>query len=71
MGQRRKLLAQASRNGFFVAPDLSNGKNLVTTTFVESPNCYKSIDERGQPGGYINTPAPTGIHRVQSTWEGY
>ena len=154
-GHRRKLLAQASRNGLF-ALDRTNGKKLVTRTFVESPNWYKSIDERGQPipkpakdsqpggtlispnnggaanwtppaydpeteliylntaqgyeihyqyttsgqssgssghtsqavggleaflrysiqklvscGGYINIPATSGIHRVQSTWEDY
>jgi acido-empty-quinoprotein group A len=48
-GTRRKLLAQASRNGFFFVLDRTNGKNLVTKTFVESPNWFKGIDERGQP----------------------
>jgi acido-empty-quinoprotein group A len=48
-GQPRKLLAQASRNGFFFVLDRTNGKNLVTTTFVESPNWYKGVNERGEP----------------------
>ncbi len=48
-GQPRKLVAQASRNGFFFVLDRTSGKNLVTNTFVESPNWFKGIDERGQP----------------------
>ena len=34
-GQPRKLLAQASRNGYFFVLDRTNGKNLVTTQFVK------------------------------------
>ena len=48
-GQPRKLLAQASRNGYFFVLDRTNGKNLVTSKFVESPNWDKGVDEHGQP----------------------
>ena len=48
-GRPRKLVAQASRNGFFFLLDRTNGINLVTTTFVESPNWYKGVNERGEP----------------------
>src|ERR1022692_1578461 len=48
-GQPRKLVAQASRNGFFFLLDRTNGKNLVTTRFVESPNWFKGVNQRGEP----------------------
>jgi len=48
-GQPRKLLAQASRNGFFFVLDRTNGKNLVTSRFVESPNWFKGVNARGEP----------------------
>src|SRR5438046_2989663 len=48
-GQPRKLLAQASRNGFFFVLDRTNGKNIVSKPFIESANWFKGIDARGQP----------------------
>jgi acido-empty-quinoprotein group A len=48
-GRPRKLLAQASRNGFFFLLDRTNGKNILTKPFIESMNWYKGIDEKGQP----------------------
>jgi len=48
-GQPRKLVAQASRNGFFFVLDRATGKNLVTSNFVESPNWYMGVNERGEP----------------------
>jgi alcohol dehydrogenase (cytochrome c) len=48
-GRPRKLLAQASRNGFFFLLDRTNGKNILTKPFIESLNWYKGIDEKGQP----------------------
>jgi len=48
-GQPRKLLAQASRNGFFFLLDRTNGKNILTKPFVESLNWHKGIDAKGQP----------------------
>ncbi len=47
-GQRRKLLAQASRNGFFFVLDRATGKNYVTSEFVKT-NWSKGVDAKGQP----------------------
>ncbi|HQR32113.1 MAG TPA: acido-empty-quinoprotein group A [Blastocatellia bacterium] len=47
-GQKRKLLAQASRNGFFFVLDRATGKNILTTEFVKT-NWSKGIDAKGQP----------------------
>ncbi len=47
-GQPRKLLAQASRNGYFFVLDRTNGKNVSTTEFVKT-NWAKGIDFKGQP----------------------
>ena len=47
-GEKRKLLAQASRNGFFFVLDRTTGKNLVTKEFVKT-NWTKGIDAKGQP----------------------
>ncbi len=47
-GSPRKLLAQASRNGYFFVLDRTNGKNVVTKEFVKT-NWAKGIDARGQP----------------------
>ena len=47
-GQPRKLVAHASRNGFFFVLDRTNGKNLVTTQFVKT-NWSKGVDAKGQP----------------------
>ena len=45
-GAPRKLLLQASRNGYFFVLDRTNGKNLLTTPFA-AVNWAKGIDERG------------------------
>ncbi|MGH9613521.1 MAG: acido-empty-quinoprotein group A [Bryobacteraceae bacterium] len=47
-GQKRKLLAQASRNGYFFVLDRTNGKHLLTVPFVET-NWTLGIDSRGEP----------------------
>jgi acido-empty-quinoprotein group A len=47
-GQKRKMLAQAARNGFFFLLDRTNGKNLVTSSFVGT-NWAKGLDGKGQP----------------------
>ena len=47
-GQKRKLLAQASRNGYFFLLDRTNGKNILTKEFVKT-NWAKGIDAKGQP----------------------
>jgi acido-empty-quinoprotein group A len=48
-GQRRKLLAQASRNGIFFLLDRATGQNLLSLPYIESANWYKGFDDRGQP----------------------
>jgi alcohol dehydrogenase (cytochrome c) len=47
-GQPRKLLAQASRNGWFFVLDRTNGKNIVTSQYVKT-NWAKGVDAKGQP----------------------
>jgi alcohol dehydrogenase (cytochrome c) len=47
-GQKRKLLALAARNGYFFLLDRTNGKNLVTSTFIPT-NWAKGVDKNGQP----------------------
>ncbi len=47
-GSKRKLLAQASRNGFLFVLDRATGKNLLTAPFIES-NWASGIDATGRP----------------------
>ncbi|HZU26797.1 MAG TPA: acido-empty-quinoprotein group A [Bryobacteraceae bacterium] len=47
-GARRKLLAQASRNGFFFVLDRSTGEHLLTAPFIDT-NWTAGIDARGRP----------------------
>jgi alcohol dehydrogenase (cytochrome c) len=47
-GAPRKLLMQASRNGYFFVLDRTNGKNLLTAPFA-AVNWAKGIDEQGRP----------------------
>ncbi|HEX7360509.1 MAG TPA: acido-empty-quinoprotein group A [Bryobacteraceae bacterium] len=47
-GRPRKLLAQASRNGFFFVLDRTNGKSVVTSQFIKT-NWSKGVDANGQP----------------------
>ena len=47
-GQRRKLLAQAARNGFFFVLDRTNGKNVVSVPFVGA-DWAEGVDAKGQP----------------------
>src|SRR5579863_1926776 len=47
-GSRRRLLAQASRNGYFFVLDRANGKNLLTAPFIET-NWASGIDSMGRP----------------------
>jgi len=47
-GQPRKLLAQASRNGWFFVLDRTNGKSVVTSEYVKT-NWAKGVDAKGQP----------------------
>jgi alcohol dehydrogenase (cytochrome c) len=47
-GQPRKLIAQASRNGYFFVLDRATGKAVVTKEFVKT-NWAKGVDAKGQP----------------------
>lgn len=47
-GRPRKLLAQASRNGYFFLLDRTNGKNLLTAPFVPVDWAAR-ISARGEP----------------------
>ena len=47
-GKPRKLLAQASRNGFFFLLDRTNGQHLVTAPFIDQ-TWASGIDSRGRP----------------------
>jgi alcohol dehydrogenase (cytochrome c) len=47
-GQPRKLVAQASRNGWFFVLDRTTGKNYTSSQFVKT-NWAKGVDAKGQP----------------------
>jgi alcohol dehydrogenase (cytochrome c) len=47
-GAPRKMLMQASRNGYFFVLDRTNGKSLLTTPFA-AVNWAKGIDKDGRP----------------------
>ncbi len=47
-GQKRKLLAQANRNGYFFLLDRTNGEHLITAPFVPA-NWALGIDSHGVP----------------------
>jgi alcohol dehydrogenase (cytochrome c) len=48
-GKPRKLIAQASRNGYFFVLDRTTGKNILTKPYIETLNWAKGIDAKGQP----------------------
>ena len=47
-GQPRKLLLQASRNGYYFVLDRATGRNLLTTPFA-TVNWASGVDENGSP----------------------
>jgi len=47
-GQSRKLLAQASRNGWLFVVDRITGKNILSSEYVKT-NWAKGVDAKGQP----------------------
>ena len=47
-GVKRKLLAQASRNGYFVVLDRTNGKNILSKPYVRT-NWSKGVNAKGNP----------------------
>ena len=59
-GKPRKLIAQASRNGFFFVLDRTNGEHLVTAPFIEQ-TWSSGIDAKGRPIAKPSaTPSPDG-----------
>jgi acido-empty-quinoprotein group A len=59
-GVQRKLLAQASRNGYFFVLDRATGKSLLTSPFVES-NWASGVDSLGRPKARLDKyPEPDG-----------
>jgi alcohol dehydrogenase (cytochrome c) len=47
-GKKRRLLAQASRNGFFFVLDRTDGQHLVTAPFIDQ-TWASGVDSRGRP----------------------
>lgn len=59
-GQQRKMLLQASRNGYFFVLDRTTGESLLTTPFGPV-NWATGIDQKGQPiPDAKKDPAPDG-----------
>lgn len=59
-GKTRKLLAQASRNGFYFLLDRTNGEHLVTAPFIDQ-TWSAGVDSRGRPIAKPEaTPSPDG-----------
>ena len=59
-GQQRKLLLQASRNGYFFVLDRTNGKALLSVPYEEI-NWSSGVDAKGRPVGRVEKyPSPQG-----------
>lgn len=59
-GERKKMLMQTSRNGYFFVLDRTNGKSLLTSTFGPV-NWTKGVDQLGRPiPNPDKDPAPDG-----------
>src|SRR5690242_3952612 len=59
-GEPKKMLMQASRNGYFFVLDRADGKNLLTDTFAPV-NWASGLDKKGQPiPNPDKEPAPDG-----------
>ncbi len=48
-GKPRKLLAQASRNGYFFLLDRTNGEHILTKPFIDTLNWAEGLNAKGQP----------------------
>ena len=59
-GQARKLLIQASRNGYYFVLDRTNGKALLSVPY-EQINWSSGVDQRGRPIAKVDkNPRPEG-----------
>jgi acido-empty-quinoprotein group A len=48
-GKPRKLVAQASRNGYFFVLDRTNGKSVVSVPFIDTENWSEGVGKNGEP----------------------
>jgi acido-empty-quinoprotein group A len=48
-GRPRKMVAQASRNGYFFLLDRTNGEHLLTAPYMDTLNWSMGINAKGQP----------------------
>jgi acido-empty-quinoprotein group A len=48
-GKPRKLLAQASRNGYYFLLDRTNGQHILTQPLLDTLNWAKGLNAKGQP----------------------
>lgn len=65
-GRRRKLLAQANRNGYFFVLDRTSGEHILTTAFA-SNNWAKGLDAQGRPiRDLAKDPQPAGALVIPS-----
>jgi alcohol dehydrogenase (cytochrome c) len=70
-GKPRKLLLDASRNGYFFVLDRVTGEHLLTVPFADTINWAKEVDQKGRPigdpakdaspGGALVSPPSDGI----------
>jgi alcohol dehydrogenase (cytochrome c) len=59
-GERRRLLLQAARNGYFFVLDRTNGKALLSVPYEEI-NWSSGVDSKGRPIGKVEKyPSPAG-----------
>ena len=74
-GRPRKLVATASRNGYFFVLDRTTGERLVSGPFGQATNWATGLDEKGRPkrnpdkdatvGGSLVSPSEGGV----TNWE--
>jgi acido-empty-quinoprotein group A len=48
-GKPRKLLMQASRNGYFFVLDRTNGEHILTNPFIDTVNWASGLNAKGAP----------------------
>lgn len=48
-GRPRKLIAQASRNGYYFLLDRATGEHILTKPFLDTINWSKGLNAKGQP----------------------
>lgn len=69
-GKPRKLLLDASRNGYFFVLDRVTGEHLLTAPITTTVNWTKGFDKRGQPSRNPEKDATPGGSLVSPTLDG-